>query len=65
MGLLDKEHVDIRQLAKLCSNRTSSLKAPITERNHPIDIIVSQFESGDKVSIDRGMRWLTLVTHSR
>lgn len=66
LGLLeDKEHVDIRQLAKLCSSRSSSSKMPTLESNHAIDIIVSQFETGDKLSIDRGMRWLTLVTHSR
>jgi hypothetical protein len=65
LGLLqDKEHVDIRQLAKLCSNRTSSLKTPTAENSHPVNIIVSQFEAGDKASIERGMRWLTLVTHS-
>lgn len=31
---------------------------------NPIDIIMSQFDAGDTQSIDRGMRWLTLVTHS-
>lgn len=60
--------MDIRHLVKLCSSRSSSkppgLQNSAGESAHPLDIIISQFDAGDKESIDHGMRWLTLVTHS-
>lgn len=60
--------MDIRHLVKLCSSRSSSkpigLQNSVGESTHPIEMIIAQFNTGDKESIDRGMRWLTLVTHS-
>jgi hypothetical protein len=66
----EKVPVDIRHLAKLCSTRhplskmSGSLPSSSADVANPIDIIMSQFDAGDTQSIDRGMRWLTLVTHS-
>lgn len=53
---------------KLCSTRSSSkppgLQISTSESRHPLEIIISQFDAGDKENIDRGMRWLSLVIHS-
>ncbi|KAL7315393.1 hypothetical protein PS15m_004620 [Mucor circinelloides] len=67
LGILkEKEPVDMRHLAKLCSTRLPLTKtaSSVADVANPIDIIMSQFGAGDTQSIDRGMRWLTLVTHS-
>jgi len=56
----------MRHLAKLCSTRLPLTKtaSSVADVANPIDIIMSQFGAGDTQSIDRGMRWLALVTHS-
>lgn len=56
----------MRHLAKLCSTRVPLTKSAssVADVANPIDIIMSQFDAGDTHSIDRGMRWLTLVTRS-
>ena len=59
----------MRHLAKMCSTRPVFSKSPGSSSPpessaHPLDIIVSQFDAGDKEGIERGMRWLTLVVHS-
>lgn len=70
LGVLqDKEPVDIRQLAKMCSTRPTISKVPGSSSppeasTHPLDIITSQFSAGNKDSMARGMRWLALVVHS-
>lgn len=55
----------MRHLAKLCSTRLPLTKtaSSVADVANPIDIIMSQFGAGDTQSIDRGMRWLALVTH--
>ncbi|KAK4518369.1 uncharacterized protein ATC70_001722 [Mucor velutinosus] len=67
LGILqEKEPMDMRHLAKLCSTRVPLTKSAssVAIVANPIDIIMAQFDAGDTHSIDRGMRWLTLVTHS-
>lgn len=58
----------MRNLAKICSFKSPHAKAPRSNSTgdsaHPLDTIISQFNAGDKEGIDRGIRWLTLVTHS-
>lgn len=58
--------MEMRHLAKLCSTRVPLTKSAssVADVANPIDIIMSQFDAGDALCIDRGMRWLTLVTHS-
>ncbi|KAI8378600.1 hypothetical protein BD560DRAFT_453435 [Blakeslea trispora] len=68
LGMLqDKEPTELRNLVKLCS--TKSPNARIIGKSSsssvsPIDLVVSQFQTKDKDSIDRGMRWLTLMAYS-
>ncbi|KAI7905964.1 uncharacterized protein BX663DRAFT_247120 [Cokeromyces recurvatus] len=67
--LNNKEPAEIRHLVKLCSSRAPISKIPGKPTSHldsanPIDIIMAQFSAGDTQSIERGMRWLTLIIHS-
>ncbi|KAL9542636.1 hypothetical protein MBANPS3_008515 [Mucor bainieri] len=67
LGMLqEKEPMEMRHLAKLCSTRVPLTKTASSVANvaNPIDIIMSQFDAGDALSIERGMRWLTLVMHA-
>ncbi|KAG1524828.1 hypothetical protein G6F52_003864 [Rhizopus delemar] len=61
----DKEPVEIKHLAKLCSTKLKASQTSRVEKiGSAIDILVTQFRNGSKDSIERGMRWLELVVHA-
>ncbi|KAI8368648.1 hypothetical protein EDC96DRAFT_133631 [Choanephora cucurbitarum] len=68
LGMLqDKEPSELRNLVKLCSTKPTHGRIPTNMSSssvNPIDLVVSQFQNKDKHVIDRGMRWLTLMTYS-
>ncbi|KAI8967150.1 hypothetical protein BDF20DRAFT_908514 [Mycotypha africana] len=66
----EKTPVDIRSLAKFCAYKALIQKvspksnSSLADVANPIDIIMVQFEKSDSLSIVRGIRWLSLLTHS-
>ncbi|KAI8993719.1 hypothetical protein BDB01DRAFT_716190 [Pilobolus umbonatus] len=63
----EDQPMELRHLAKLCASKSPQSKAvnlTHSELAQPMDIITSQFSTGEKASLDRGFRWLTLVTHA-
>ena len=63
----DKEPSELRNLVKLCSTKSTHGRIPSNMSSssvNPIDLVVSQFQNKDEHVIDRGMRWLTLMTYS-